>query len=432
MSLRVTQSSIATTTMGNLQLSLGRLQRLQDQLSSGRQLNRPSDSPTGTVSALQLRSQLRRGEQLVRNADDGLGWLGTADTALVQSLGAVARVRELALTGRNGAMGPDERAAIATEVEGLRDHLLGLANASYLDRPIFGGTTPGSAAYDAAGGYVGDGGTVTRMVLDGVEVEVNVTGPTVFGPPGADLFSLLTDIADHLRTDPAQLSADLERARRSHERPQVGACEDRRPVPSDRDHERSHRERTNRCPERPRCGRVDRRARDDHGAEAAGDGLRDGARRHRSGHPAVAPGLPPMTTATAAQDLTGLTDIEVPTGLVGFPEAQRFAVRRWGGDDSPYALLHAVEVEDLEFVVVPPATFFPDYAPVVDDDLVAELELQSAGDAIVLVIVTVGDPVERSTANLLGPIVVNRHTRRAAQAVLSPDEHDPRTPLLGA
>jgi flagellar assembly factor FliW len=137
-------------------------------------------------------------------------------------------------------------------------------------------------------------------------------------------------------------------------------------------------------------------------------------------------------TGSSIDGLADPVEVELPAGLVGIPAARRFQLARWGGPDSPYALLRSLEVEDLEFVVVPPAPFFPDYAPVVDDDVVADLELSSADDAVVLVIVTVGDPVERSTANLLGPIVVNRSTRRGAQVVLSPEEHDPRHPLLAA
>lgn len=209
MSLRVTQRSISSMATANLQHNLSQMQRLQEQLSSGRQLSRPSDSPTGTVTALRLRSDLRRGEQLVRNANDGIGWLATADTALTQSLDAIGRVRELALRGRNGSMSTEDRGAIATEVDALREHLLGIANSSYLGRPLFGGTTNGSVAYDPTGTYQGDAGVITRTVLDGLSVRVNVTGPEVFGPPGSDLFAVLADISDHLRNDPSQLAADL-------------------------------------------------------------------------------------------------------------------------------------------------------------------------------------------------------------------------------
>jgi flagellar hook-associated protein 3 FlgL len=209
MSMRVTQRSLTTGSLANLQLNLARSQRLQEQLSSGRQLNRPSDDPAGTVSALRFRADLRRGEQLVRNADDGIAWLATADSALTDALAALGRARELALRGINDSMGAEDRAAIAAEVDGLADHLVGLANTTYLDRPIFAGTSPSAQAYDAAGTYLGDAGKVDRTVLDGVDVRVNVTGPEAFGAPGADVFAALKDIALHLRTDPSQLAGDV-------------------------------------------------------------------------------------------------------------------------------------------------------------------------------------------------------------------------------
>ena len=85
---------------------------------------------------------------------------------------------------------------------------------------------------------------------------------------------------------------------------------------------------------------------------------------------------------------------------------------------------------DLEFVVTHPGLFFADYAPEIDDDTADRLELKSADDAILLVIVTVTDPVDASTANLLGPIVVNRHTRSAAQAVLGASGYNTREALI--
>jgi flagellar assembly factor FliW len=119
------------------------------------------------------------------------------------------------------------------------------------------------------------------------------------------------------------------------------------------------------------------------------------------------------------------------TGLPGFPEARRFALIRWGDDDSPFSLLRSLEHEGLEFVVVPPIVFFPDYAPEVDDATAGRLDLTAAEDAIVLAVVTLGEQATDATANLMGPIVINRHTRRAAQAVLATSGYDLRTPLVG-
>src|SRR3546814_12432521 len=77
------------------------MQRLQDQLSSGKLISKPSDSPTGTVSALKLRADLRRGEQLERNANDSIAWLSAADSTMFEGLSVFSRVRNLALPGRS-------------------------------------------------------------------------------------------------------------------------------------------------------------------------------------------------------------------------------------------------------------------------------------------------------------------------------------------
>jgi flagellar hook-associated protein 3 FlgL len=211
--MRVTHRTIHTGSLANLQENLTRTARLQEQLSSGRAISRPSDNPAGTVTALQLRSDVRRTEQHQRNVDNGIGWLGTVDNALTQSLSAVRRVRELALQGAStGSSGPQARAALAAEVTGLRDTLIGLANSSYAGRPVFGGTTSGERAFDpVTAAYVGDDGQVVRRVDGGDPVRVDVSAAAAFGPSGSSVFDLLSQVADHLESDPTALSGDLGR-----------------------------------------------------------------------------------------------------------------------------------------------------------------------------------------------------------------------------
>jgi flagellar hook-associated protein 3 FlgL len=209
---RVTHRSITTTALAGLQGNLDRLGKLQQQLSSGRLISVPSDSPTGTVTALQLRGEMRTNEQYTRNAQDGVGWLGTIDTAIVSSLGSLKRVNVLTLQGiTTGAQGPQAREALAAEVEQIRDGLVQIANTRYLDRPVFGGATALPTAYDAAGTFTGDSTPVTRTVGDSTNLRVDLTGPEVFGTGSNQLFKILTDIADHMRNSPGQLDADLGR-----------------------------------------------------------------------------------------------------------------------------------------------------------------------------------------------------------------------------
>jgi flagellar assembly factor FliW len=127
----------------------------------------------------------------------------------------------------------------------------------------------------------------------------------------------------------------------------------------------------------------------------------------------------------------GVPELHFAGGLPGFPDIRRFVLARIGDELSPFSVLRSLdEGSEVEFVVTHPGLFFPDYEPEIDDDTADRLELKSADDALLLVIVTVADPVAASTANLLGPIVVNRHTRAAAQAVLGNSGYATREALV--
>jgi flagellar hook-associated protein 3 FlgL len=215
---RVTQRTVAQRSLAGLQGNLARVGKLQDQLSSGKQISRPSDSPSGTASALQLRGDIARNAQWSRNADDGVGWLGQADSTLSGMNISVQKVRELTLLGMNtGSIGPEGREALATEVDQLRASLLTQANQTYLGRPIFGGTTGSPIAYDTTGTYVGNGDLtsnpalqVSRTVGANNSVRVDVSGPEAFGAGAGNVFQTLSDISLHLRTDPTKLGSDLD------------------------------------------------------------------------------------------------------------------------------------------------------------------------------------------------------------------------------
>jgi len=211
--IRVTERSLSLNAMRGLQANQGRLSKTEEQLTSGKLITKPSDSPTGTMTAMLLRSDMRAQEQYGRNAADGKNWLNTIDSTLGSVHDNAQRVRDLMLQGMSaGAGGSDSaRAAIATEIDQVRDAMIGLANTKYIDRPIFGGTTEGSSAYDATGTYVGDSGSVSRTVAEGTKLRVDAGGEQVFGTGDQQIFKVLADISDHLKNDPSKLQDDLDR-----------------------------------------------------------------------------------------------------------------------------------------------------------------------------------------------------------------------------
>ena len=215
---RVTERSIHTRVLANLQRNIAKGEQIQAQLSSGKMINRPSDSPAGTVSSLQLRGEVRASNQYARNADDGLGWLGTLDNTLSNVSTQTIAARDLVVRGLNqGALDPSASKAIAAEIDQIRETLIGYGNTKYLDRPVFGGSTAGTAAYAGDGSYVGDAGSTSRTVGAGSKVRVDTTGPEAFGEGDAQLFKVLGDVADSIRAgDSTATAANLEKLDAAH------------------------------------------------------------------------------------------------------------------------------------------------------------------------------------------------------------------------
>jgi flagellar hook-associated protein 3 FlgL len=217
--MRITQRSIAVTSLQGLNRNLDAVGKLQQQLTSGRTITKPSDDPNGTNSAMQTRQELAGAIQYARNISDGITVLDATDSALQGMLTQVKRVRDLTVQGLNsGALDDNARVAIKTEVAGIRESLLGLANSSVQGQPLFGGVTSGRTAYNAGtGAYEGIGGTaavpavgITRQVSDTDVIRVDTTGPEAFGDPATgDLFALVASIATDVVANPGALDAHL-------------------------------------------------------------------------------------------------------------------------------------------------------------------------------------------------------------------------------
>jgi len=136
----------------------------------------------------------------------------------------------------------------------------------------------------------------------------------------------------------------------------------------------------------------------------------------------------------AAADLVEVPVIELTRPLPGFPDARRFALVRLDEEGVLFGFrsIDGAGALDgaLEFVVVPPAPFHPDYAPVVGDDVVADLGIASADDVLVLVVVRAGATLAETTVNLRAPLVLNTVNQRACQVILDDPELPIAAPLV--
>jgi flagellar hook-associated protein 3 FlgL len=217
--MRITQRAVGLTSLQGLNYNLAALNNLQQQLTSGKTISKPSDDPTGTNTSMITHQGIAGLTQQARNISDGQTFLDASDSALQDMLSQIQRVRDLTVQALNsGAQDTQSEGAIATEITGVRQSLIGQANQVVQGRPLFGGVTSGVQAYDASGAYVGIGGAngvavkpLTRRVSDVETIRVDITGPEAFGDPasGKDLFSVVNSVVAHVG-DTTVLSDDLD------------------------------------------------------------------------------------------------------------------------------------------------------------------------------------------------------------------------------
>jgi flagellar assembly factor FliW len=127
----------------------------------------------------------------------------------------------------------------------------------------------------------------------------------------------------------------------------------------------------------------------------------------------------------------GVAKVYFGGGIPGFPQAKAFSLRPWGTGPGPFCVLESEDVRGLCFVVVDPVVFFPSYEPELGPEVYRAVDAGGREDLQVLVILTLHSRPEDTTANLLGPVVVNTATGNAVQAVLSGSGFDPQARVVG-
>ncbi len=123
--------------------------------------------------------------------------------------------------------------------------------------------------------------------------------------------------------------------------------------------------------------------------------------------------------------------IEFIDGLLGFSKNKKYVLIN-AQEDASFRWLQSLEDAALAFLVVDPAIFKPDYDVKLDDDIKRELEITSRDDYITLVILVVDKNPLESTANLLGPLVINVRNKKARQVVLTNTGYTTRHKIIGS
>jgi len=172
----------ATQQLGDVQ---GELAKTQEQLSTGKQIVKPSDSPDKASLVTRLESELARQASYQNTLKSVNTRLQTEETALINTSDVMARMKELAIQASSDSLSPADRQSISLEISSLKDQVLSLANTQDTNgNYLFAGSRVGSPAFakNATGKvvYQGDESRMKVAVGDNRRMNLNMPGSDAF------------------------------------------------------------------------------------------------------------------------------------------------------------------------------------------------------------------------------------------------------------
>lgn len=218
--MRVTQSMLSSNMLRNLSSSYSKMGKLQNQITSGSKISRPSDDPVIAVKGIGYRTNLNKVEQYQRNMGEVENWLDSSDDTLDHVGIALVRIQELVTQAASDSNTPEDRGKMEKEIDQIKLQIRDLANTKVGEKYLFSGTNTLSPVFgkNAAGDvtFVGEdlieGGatnisnsitpntgyknSVEIEVYDGVNLNVNTDAVAMF----AQIDDLLTSIQTDLST----------------------------------------------------------------------------------------------------------------------------------------------------------------------------------------------------------------------------------------
>ncbi|MEP9248857.1 flagellar hook-associated protein FlgL [Enterobacter asburiae] len=153
-----------------------------EQMSTGKRVNRPSDDPIAASQAIVLSQSQSQNSQFALARTFATQKVSLEDNVLTQVNTAISSVREKLVYASNGTLSDDDRLSLATDIQGIRDQLMNLANTTDGNgRFIFAGYKTDSAPFDAVtGDYNGGAEAISQQVDTARNMTISHTGQQIF------------------------------------------------------------------------------------------------------------------------------------------------------------------------------------------------------------------------------------------------------------
>lgn len=191
--MRVTQGMLAANSLKQISNSYNKLETLQNQLSTGKKITRPSDDPVVATKGMAYRSNLSEVNQYKRNLTEAQSWFDSSESGLEQVNSILQRTKDLVVQGLNGTNESDDRQAIAREIEQLKLDYMQVGNTQVAGNYIFNGVNVGTAPIsENASGMIESNINLDPFSVEvskGIQLRVNIHPENIFGQGAFDLMN---------------------------------------------------------------------------------------------------------------------------------------------------------------------------------------------------------------------------------------------------
>lgn len=182
--MRITNNMMSQNLLNNLEAAQGRMDDLQNELSSGHKVTKPSDDPAGIENIIRMKSTLSSVGQWQSNASAALSIMNTTDSTMSNISSMMQRIRELTVQASSDTNTSADRQTIGQEVSQLTSQIQSLANTQVGNQYIFGGTRTDQPPLPAGSTtWQGNGQDVMYQVGSSLSLPISVNGNTLFNQP---------------------------------------------------------------------------------------------------------------------------------------------------------------------------------------------------------------------------------------------------------
>jgi len=214
--MRITPNITMENSLYNIQLSRSRMDKTNEQIASGKNINRPSDDPVAARQLVGLGDQLQANQQYGSNIAKAATTLQMVDDPLTAIVTTMGNVRSLASTATSGISDDFARQNAISALTAFREQLADYGNTQLGNQYIFAGTKSTTKPFERAVqtvpppvgfSYYNGNDEVTSVEIDvGVTEKVNIPGSQILTGPDVNILETLDQLIDKLKNNPTDLA----------------------------------------------------------------------------------------------------------------------------------------------------------------------------------------------------------------------------------